>query len=133
MTEKIRILFLAANPLDTERLDLEEEAREIEKKLEAAQYRDNFEFISKWAIRPEDLQHNLLKYKPHIVHFSSHGSRSGEIVLKGADGKAKRVGKDALTGLFRTLRDNVRIVVLNACYSKEQAQAIVKVIGNRGE
>ncbi len=34
----------------------------------------------------------------------------------------------ALAGLFRVLKDNVRVVLLNACYSAAQAKAIVKEI-----
>ena len=34
----------------------------------------------------------------------------------------------ALTGLFGILRDNIRCVVLNACYSHPQAQAIAGVV-----
>jgi hypothetical protein len=38
------------------------------------------------------------------------------------------VAADALTGLFRVLKDDIRVVVLNACYSEVQAQAIVEQI-----
>jgi hypothetical protein len=33
-----------------------------------------------------------------------------------------------LVNLFRTLRDNIRVVVLNACYSRPQAEAIIRQI-----
>jgi len=33
-----------------------------------------------------------------------------------------------LKALFSTLKDKIRVVVLNACYSKEQAEAITQVI-----
>ena len=119
---RLRVLFLAANPADTSRLDLAEEIRQIEEKLEASKYRDSFELMSKWAVRPSDLQHHLLKHQPHIVHFSGHGSKAGEIILKGQDRQARPVSRKALTGLFKTLSDNVRVVVLNACYSEAQAE-----------
>jgi len=38
------------------------------------------------------------------------------------------VSKPALVGLFQVLKDNVRVVVLNACHSKPQAEAIAQVI-----
>lgn len=34
----------------------------------------------------------------------------------------------ALAALFATLKDNIRLVFLNACYSREQAQALVTSI-----
>jgi hypothetical protein len=34
------------------------------------------------------------------------------------------VSKEALVHLFRALKDNIRVVVLNACFSRPQAEAI---------
>lgn len=34
----------------------------------------------------------------------------------------------ALTALFATLKDNIRLVFLNACYSRDQAQALITSI-----
>jgi CHAT domain-containing protein len=39
-----------------------------------------------------------------------------------------RLQPSALHQLFHTLKDNVRCVVLNACYSTQQAAAIAEVI-----
>ena len=49
------ILFLAANPLGTDRLALDEEARAIQEELERSGYRDRFELVTRWAVRPLDL------------------------------------------------------------------------------
>ncbi|AOK51251.1 hypothetical protein WT74_00025 [Burkholderia stagnalis] len=38
------------------------------------------------------------------------------------------VGADALADLFRVLKDGIRVVMLNACYSAVQAKAIVEQI-----
>jgi hypothetical protein len=43
-------------------------------------------------------------------------------------GKPKPVSKEALIHLFRALKDNIRVVVLNACFSKPQADAITEEI-----
>jgi hypothetical protein len=40
----------------------------------------------------------------------------------------KTVSKEALVSLFRTLKDNIRVVLLNACFSKPQAKAITSEI-----
>ncbi len=42
--------------------------------------------------------------------------------------QVKPVSAEALKMLFTTLKDNIRVVVLNACYSEIQAQAIAEVI-----
>jgi hypothetical protein len=127
-TPKCRILFLAANPEGTAPLMLDEECREIEMKLRAAEHRDSLEFITKWALRPEDLLQHLNQYRPHIVHFSGHGTRREEIVLLDPSRQAKTVSKVALKQLFSTLKDNIRVVVLNACFSRAQAEGISEVI-----
>jgi len=122
--EKIKILFVSANPAGTQPLKLDEEAREIEVKIRAADHRDSLELITKWAVRPDDLLQSLNQHRPHIVHFSGHGNPTEEIVLLDVLGKPKPVSKEALVHLFRALKDNIRVVVLNACFSRPQAEAI---------
>ncbi|HEY0772138.1 MAG TPA: CHAT domain-containing protein, partial [Sphingobacteriaceae bacterium] len=70
----------------------------------------------------------LLDSKPQIVHFSGHGTKSGGIVLENDDGKAHLVTPKAMSELFELFADEVECVILNACYSEVQAEAIVKHI-----
>ena len=123
-----KILFLAANPKRTERLALDEDARQIEEKVESSDLRDSIEIITKWAVRPDDLLKHLNKHRPDVVHFSGHGSEEGEIMLVDDRGKAKPVSKTTLVYLFSALKDNIKVVMLNACYSEAQARAITEVI-----
>lgn len=62
------------------------------------------------------------------MHFSGHGSGKGEIILVDDQGRSKSVRPAALKALFSTLKDNIRLVILNACYSRIQAEAITQVI-----
>lgn len=126
--QQVKILFLAANPIGTGKLRLDEEIRSIDTALIQATYRDQFELIDKWAVRISDVQHYLLRYQPHIVHFSGHGSKESEIILEKTSGKGRSVPREALSQLFSILKDNIRCVVLNACYSEEQAKAIAEYI-----
>jgi hypothetical protein len=87
-----------------------------------------FEFILHPALRPGDLQLLLMKYKPHIVHFSGHGSLAKRIFMEGAGGKGKQIETEGLVEVFRLYREHVRLVVLNACNTKGQAQALTTVI-----
>lgn len=128
LAEKIRILFLTANPTNTNRLRLDEESRAIDQALRRADYRDRFELDQFQAVRVGDLQDCLLRFKPHIVHFSGHGSEAGEILLQDSSGASRPVSERALGRLFSVLKDNIRCVVLNACYSKVQADAIASHI-----
>lgn len=124
----VRILFLAANPRETPALQLDEEVRAIDQALRLANYRDAFDLETQWAVRYSDLSGHLLRYQPDIVHFSGHGSNAGEIILLDQQGAAHPVSAQALGKLFALLKDNIRCVVLNACYSEIQAQAIAQQI-----
>jgi hypothetical protein len=125
---KVKVLFVAANPAGTQPLKLDEEIRQITAKVRAAEYRDSLELVSRWAVHPNGLLQALLEEKPHVVHFSGHGSHDSELILLDDGGNPKPVGQEVLVHLFRTLRDNVRVVLLNACYSRPQAEALAEVI-----
>jgi hypothetical protein len=119
-----KILFLAANPKNTIPLRLDEEVREIDAGLRRASNRDNFDLLQKWAVRPRDLRQAMLDVKPNIVHFSGHGSSCGGLVLEDAMGEAKLIEPMALAGLFSLFSRELECVLLNACYSEAQAEAI---------
>ncbi|MBD2316892.1 pentapeptide repeat-containing protein [Phormidium tenue] len=122
------ILFLSANPKNTERLQLDNEVREIDEGLQRAQLRSHFTLKQRWAVRPRDIRRALLDEHPRIVHFSGHGSGSEGLVLEDMTGMAKIVSTEAIAGLFEQFSDEIACVVLNACYSETQAKAIAQHI-----
>lgn len=124
MNNSLRILFLASNPQDTTRLRLDEEIRTIQERLRASQHAENIQLIPELAVRRADLSDALLRHKPHIVHFSGHGDSEGLLYLEDEHGLKQPVAANAIAGLFKILAENIRCVVLNACYSQEEAQAI---------
>lgn len=124
----LRVLFVAANPLDTDRLRLDEEARTIDERLRQGDLGREMELSSFWAVRAADLSEALLRTSPHIVHFSGHGTMDG-IVLEDQTGNAKVVPKEAAAELFRILKDDIKCVVFNACYAQGQAEAVADHIG----
>lgn len=124
----MKILFLAANPHDTQPLQLDKEVRAIDQSLQSAAYRDRFDLVQAWAVHYDDLQNVLLRHQPTIVHFSGHGSGANELILLDNDGGSHPVSLHALSRLFAILKDNIRCVVLNACYTESQAQAIAQHI-----
>jgi len=132
----IKILFLSANPKDTTRLRLAEEAREIDSKLQATPLRGTFTVEPVFALRVSELQSHLMRHMPQIVHFSGHGSDKGEIILEDDFGEHRAVPIDGLQTLFSLLGEDITCVVLNACFSERQAAAIAEnipfVIGMSG-
>jgi len=78
------------------------------------------------AVRVADLQGLLLRHAPDILHFSGHGRAAGEIVLEDSSGRIHPVTSQALGSVFAALADPIRCVVLNACFSQTQAEAIAQ-------
>ena len=122
------ILILAANPKDTPRLRLDQEVREIDNGLQRARRRDEFILEPKLAPRPADVRRAMLDLKPNIVHFCGHGAGEDGIAFEDELGKTKLVGAEALADFFELFSDSVECVVLNACYSEVQAEAIAQKV-----
>lgn len=128
MIEKTRILFLSANPWTTSRILVDEEAREIFERIQEGPYRDRFELYKHPAMRPIDLQRLLLLYQPHIVHFSGHGSKGQKLIFGGADGRGKTIDQRGLAQVFALYNKHIRLVLLNACFTRDQAHSISQVV-----
>jgi hypothetical protein len=137
--EKIKILFLSANPVKVLAVDpvskrplvdmplrLDDEVRAIQKQIRATDHRDSLDFVVRPAVRASDLLQVFNEVRPDIVHFSGHGSDGAELILVDDNGKEQPVSKAVIEALFQTMKENIRVVVLNACSSKPQATAIVK-------
>lgn len=118
------ILLLSANPDRQQPLRLDEERRQIDRAVRYAQAGDRLAVRTADAVRLDDLQEALLTHRPAIAHFSGHGSASAGILLTDDLGRARPVPPDALSELFRILRGGLRCVVLNACFTDQQARAI---------
>ena len=125
--KKKKILILATNPINTARLRLDKEVREIEEGLRRSKYRDRFEIKSKWAITFRDMRRAMLDYKPDIVHFCGHGEKAG-LMIEDENGNAILINTDMLAGFFELFAGQVKCVLLNACYSELQAKAIRQYI-----
>lgn len=124
----IKVLHLAADPFRQEALNLAQEIRQVQQALRNAGCTDVV-VESEWAVQPQELQQALLRHRPDVVHFSGHGAPNACLVLEGDNGPVE-VSQDALTGLFRALGESVRLVVLNACHSHSQAEALAPVVGS---
>lgn len=119
------VLFLAANSAEVPLLQLGEECRAIEDKIRAARFRDQIRFDSRWAARPDDLLQALNEDSPLVLHFSGHGAGDEGLYFQSEDGSALLVSADALSLVMQAAGAGVMLVVLNACYSEVQAQALV--------
>lgn len=119
------ILFLAANPIDSDRIRVGAEQQIIRDRLIATKHGQRFDLEYEPAAIFRDLAGYLLRATPTVLHFSGHGSVDG-IALEDAGGQTRLVSTRALDRLFAlpAIRRRLRLVVLNACYSAVQGQAI---------
>jgi hypothetical protein len=125
MPPKTAVLVLAANPKDTPGLRLDHEVREIQSGLLRNKSRV-FQIRQDWAVRPRDVRRALLEHRPSIVHFSGHGTGEEGLVLEDDSGISQIVSTSAIAGLFALFSEQVKCVVLNACFSERQAKAIAQ-------
>ncbi len=125
LPEKIKVLFFAADPVESNRLRLDLEVRNVAERLRMSDYRDSVELESRWAVRPGDLLQALNEVKPRVVHFSGHGS-ADDLLFEDEAGNPKPISKEAMTRFIEVGSDHVRVVVFNACYTRDQAEAAAR-------
>ena len=138
-----KILFLASNPINTNKLDLEKEFVKLYSSLQDGN--TIFTIYTEWTVTPQDLITALLKQRPRVLHFSGHGAgggtegdralglpeqptapEAGIYLQDAASNLSKLVSGQALAGLFKICLKKfpIEVVLLNACHSEAQAKAI---------
>lgn len=154
------VVFFAANPARHSALDLRGEVDAVSAELRLIGLDASFRIIERFAASSAVLQRTLLDEKPTIVQFIGHGvgGRRSRGTTRDLGGTQEPDGVDepsgvvlhsenemgsaiasgrALGDLFATVGASVRLVVLNACHSAEQADALVEhvdfVVGVSGE
>ena len=115
------ILFISAMPSDEGAIDFTGEYRAIDEAV-----RGHFKLSAKLAARPEDLVSALTQYKPQVLHFSGHGTGKGGLAFEDDQRAMVLLEQQALDSVFaaRELVASLQLVVLNACWSEEQARTV---------
>jgi CHAT domain-containing protein len=143
------IAFLAANPMGTSRLLIDEECAAIERELSMTDARDVFALRSKWTVTVDEMMRHLAALTPAVIHFSGHG-RAG--TLADDDESLRQARRDvaaaahsgiyledehrqphcvdgrALAQMIASTAPCARIVVLNACFSDALASALCDAV-----
>ena len=92
--------------------------------IETTRLRESFRVYDVLSCRVRDVNRALLRYEPTILHFSGHGSREG-IYLENESDRATSFKLETWPTSLVIIRD----VILNCCYSADQAQAIAEIVG----
>lgn len=121
-----RLLFLSANPT-SRYLKLDRDVAVIEQVFARAGVNRPMNVVQRWALTPFELRQALLEYSPQLVHFSGHGAQQG-LLLQDDSGKGQLIGGAQLASLFELFKESISCVVLCACHTKVQAQAVAEHI-----
>lgn len=122
-----RILLIAATPSDANPLTLPKEFREIEEGIKLAENRDLYEIKQIGAIRYNDLRRELLSFKPHILHYSGHGSFQG-LSLEDDSGSTQIASNARLVELFAKFTNHLECIIFNACSTQNIAMKCSRYI-----
>jgi CHAT domain-containing protein len=130
---------------------LDKEFKGVFEELQEKQ--DECNLFVEFAISPTKMLKKIVEKKPTIIHFSGHGmgektsgnekgtrgsiveidvelARSGLVLQNDVTGKAQLVSTNAIANMFKTITKQfpINIVILNACYSENQAKAILQYV-----
>ncbi|MGA9768031.1 MAG: hypothetical protein WBV94_03260 [Blastocatellia bacterium] len=123
-------MFLATDQMGLLYTRFGDELRDIQNGIKGSSLRDFFDIIPVPTVKITDLTELLAAYKPVILHLSGHGSRSEGILFRDEDEEEsiKAVRAEDLAYIIGRLKDNLRVVFLNVCYTQHHAEAIVELV-----
>ncbi|MDG4771820.1 CHAT domain-containing protein [Solwaraspora sp. WMMD792] len=124
----LRILYLTAAPHGDLRVD--QDLRIVREAVRAATYRELVAVEPMAAATDTDLLDGLARCRPHVVHFSGHGSRSMLEFDGGSGSPASSSAMSARTfvNALNAVDRPPRLVVLNSCHSAAQLEVLTTVV-----
>ena len=109
----LRILLATANSRSAA-IDLEYEHRRILEAVGAVSQDCSVDVLP--AATFQDLENALVSKSYDVIHFSGHGGEHGGLYFRDDAGNSTVASPARIAALFKE-RDDVRCVVLNACFS----------------
>src|SRR6476661_7995366 len=141
---RVVVLYLGANPETGQQIGVDRELREIAAVLRESPLRDRISLNSVLAVTADELHRSLLANHPQVLHFSGHGYKTnmlveestgvrrdvmgGGIFVEESTGAPRNVQSDSLFKLLDLFKDDLRLVVFNACHSEAQAKEIAAFV-----
>jgi hypothetical protein len=134
MQEKFKpkkILFICSGPKDTYLLDFGKEFKKIKDALQSSEKREQFEIEIETGVEADDFLRLVTRFEPDFLHISTHASETQGLYFEGSQGEQQIVSPTELAELFDLIqqKNKPELVVLSACNSLSQAQAIQGYVG----
>jgi CHAT domain len=126
--EKLRVLYLTANPGMDLRTDTE--VRQVQQALRSAKYRDLVVIEQRPAATFQNLIDGLNDVRPHVVHFSGHGG-AGSLVLDTDELEnptERLVSFQLLVKALDATDTPPMLLVLNACDTLDGAEVLLPAV-----
>ena len=127
---RTKIQFLAANPSNLAKLQLEREYIEIRKIFK--HHQDKFALTEEFDVTLESFFEAIFVQKPKIVHFSgfSDTGDNPSLIFNRKNGTYQCVSFEYLAATFKLFRDDVECVFINAAFSDTFAKVVSRFIPN---
>ena len=122
--ETKNVLVLSANPTHPQMssLKLDREASTLKEQLRQVDHpKIDLKVENCWAVRPDQIQMELLNNNPAILHFSGHGDKN-LLCFEDREGNPVIVEAAIIADIVRVYGE-LECLVLNACYSETVAKA----------
>jgi hypothetical protein len=124
MSDKLKLLLLAANSVDTIDSRASDEIQAIDRAIQAAPLRDKFYIRKEPALRVDDIGPLLLKHNPDILHISGHSRATEGLMLEDNLGRMAKVPCAQLKDILFSAGKNVQLVFLAFCHTADCAREL---------
>ena len=122
MSDKVKLLLLAANAVDTIDPRATDEIQAIARSIQASPHRDQFDVQKETGIRVSDIGPLLLKHNPDVLHISAHSRRTEGLMLESELGRITKIQCAELNRVLIAAGSNLQLVFFGFCHSADCAK-----------
>lgn len=124
---ELRILVMTASPSDQPALRVRDEERQLRASLlDGLGNRERLRLEVVRGATIDDILVEMNRVKPHILHIAAHGTKDGDLSFLNERGGEALVPLKGFAAAVQAAGDSLQMIVLNACYSRVAAKALVE-------
>jgi hypothetical protein len=101
--------------------------QKIKHSVAKSRFPDSINFKGVFEVRVNTLFQKLNQEAPHVFHFSGK-QNGGDILMRTENGGLTTVSDMALAGMFQSLDQGLKLVIIDTCFSLRCANTIAKVV-----